>query len=97
MGWMWLVNEVLQASPAATAGIQPGDIVLKWNGRRVKDFPRLRLLVARTKPGEEVKVLVLRGGEPRSFSVTVDKRPEHVEPMEVPAPKLRKEIVPAPE
>jgi len=50
-------------SPAGAAGIQAGDIVLKWNEDTVGNSADLRRLVEKTRVGSKVKALVRRGEE----------------------------------
>jgi len=69
-----LVTEVMPGSPAEKAGLQPGDVILEWNGKRVADANDLRFLVAGTKVGSSVKVLIVREGEKRELTVTVGER-----------------------
>ena len=55
-----LVSDVIPDSPAEDAGIQPGDVILKFDGRtveRLRDFPRM---VAETEVGRAVEVQVWR-------------------------------------
>jgi serine protease Do len=64
-----------QPSPASVAGMQPGDIVRQWDGREVDDPTVLRRLVAQTKIGTRVKVIVDRGGTEVELEVAVGHRP----------------------
>lgn len=66
-----LINEVEEGTPAEEAGIQRGDIIVEVNGRPVRSANELRLRVAETPPGTEVKVQLLRGGKPRTVEVTL--------------------------
>ncbi len=71
-----LVSRVLPDSPAAAAGIKPGDIITKWNGKRVGGPAELGLQVAWSKIGEKAAATVQRGDEEVKVSVTVAQRPE---------------------
>jgi serine protease Do len=66
-----LVGDVLPDSPAAKAGLQDGDVVLKFNGKKVEDSRRLQLAVAETKPGTAVPVEIERNGQIKTLNVTV--------------------------
>ena len=70
-----LVSSVEDEGPAARAGIQPGDVILGWNGRPVDDANALPVLVARTAPGEKAKVRLWRGGKERTLEVAVGAMP----------------------
>jgi S1-C subfamily serine protease len=63
-------------SPAAVAGIQPGDVLLSWNGAAVNSALELRRQVENTKIGSRAKVIVLRGGQEVPLEVVVGQRPE---------------------
>jgi hypothetical protein len=63
------VANVMHASPAQVAGLQPGDVILSYAGERLfapSDLVRATLEV---EPGGTVPVVVLRGGEEHQFSV----------------------------
>jgi serine protease Do len=66
-------------SPAAKAGIQPGDVITKWNGRRVDDRVELILQVGREKIGSKVKLQVIRENRPIELTVEIVERPSFTE------------------
>ncbi len=70
-----LVAGIIKGSPAEKAGMQPGDVIVEWNGKKVVDEAELPLLVARTEVGSKVKLTVIRDGEKMPIEVTVDERP----------------------
>ncbi len=58
-----LIADVTDTGPAQKAGIEPGDVVIEFNGKSVatmKDFPRI---VADTEIGQKVPVKILRKGK----------------------------------
>ena len=66
-----LVRSVEAGSPADKAGVEPGDIITKFNGNaidRATDLPRM---VGSTKPGSRASITVFRRGAPRDLSITV--------------------------
>jgi serine protease DegQ len=71
-----LINGVLQNSPAAKAGIQPGDLVMQVAGHNVMDVPEMLSRVAALMPGEAVTVSVWRNGKSLALNVTPGIRPE---------------------
>jgi Do/DeqQ family serine protease len=71
-----LINGVLQNSPAAKAGIQPGDLVMQVAGQNVTDVPEMLSRVAALMPGEAVTVSVWRNGKSLALNVTPGIRPE---------------------
>jgi serine protease Do len=66
-----LVSSVTDDSPAAKAGLQAGDVILRYNGAEVTGSSQLPALVARAAPGSTAKLEVLRDGESRQFNVTL--------------------------
>ncbi|MCA5893232.1 site-2 protease family protein [Isoptericola sp. NEAU-Y5] len=60
-------------SPAAAAGLEPGDEVVRWDGTAVTSWDQLSGLIADT-PGEQVPVVVLRDGQETALTVTTAER-----------------------
>lgn len=58
-----LVAGVDDKGPAKPAGIEPGDVILKFDGKDVKDSKELPRIVGQTTVGKEVDVLILRKGK----------------------------------
>lgn len=65
------IAQVLPASPAESAGLQPGDLVVRFGDDEVKKFGDLKDLVSRRSPGDEVVVVVMRGEKSMEFSLVV--------------------------
>ena len=68
-----LVGTVSRGRPAAKAGIEPGDIILEFNGKAVKNRDELVATVVATRPGTTVPVKILRDKQERTLSITVDE------------------------
>jgi len=68
-----LVAQVTEGSPAATAGIEPGDVITTYDGKTVKDSAALPTLVAGTEIGREVPVGLVRNGAAKTVDVKVAK------------------------
>ena len=58
-----LVAGVDDKGPSKPAGIEPGDVILKFDGKDVKDSKDLPRIVGQTAVGKEVDVLILRKGK----------------------------------
>lgn len=71
-----LIEGVKPDSPAERAGLQMDDIILKYGGERVDDIQVLQSMVAHTKPGTKVDIVVWRDGKEMTIPVTVEKQPE---------------------
>ncbi|MBD3232503.1 MAG: Do family serine endopeptidase [candidate division Zixibacteria bacterium] len=69
-----LVEEVIKDSPAEESGFKAGDIILRFDGKKVTDLHQFRFLVAETPPFEEVEVDVLREGKRKDLGVTLGDR-----------------------
>jgi serine protease Do len=66
-----LVSSVEKGGPAARAGIEPGDVILKLNGQPLKDSGELPVQIASLAPGTNVRVEVWRNHATREFAVTL--------------------------
>ena len=66
--------DVRDASPAAKAGLKAGDILVEFAGKEIKNLYDFTYALRAHKPGETVKVTVLRGGERLSVNVTLEQR-----------------------
>ncbi len=66
-----LVNQVNPDSPAERAGIQPGDVLVSFNGAPLSDGGHYRNQAALAKPGSRVTLGVLREGRSLTLSVEV--------------------------
>ncbi|MGQ9897798.1 MAG: DegQ family serine endoprotease [Acidobacteriota bacterium] len=71
-----VITDVAADSPASRAGLQPGDVILEFNGQPVRDLRTLRLTVAQTPPGTTVQLRILRNKTPRDVSAKLDELPE---------------------
>jgi len=67
-----LVNDVTPGSAAELAGIEPGDVILAFDGEEIDSSGDLPPLVGSNPPGTEADVLVSRNGEMETFTVTLD-------------------------
>ena len=69
-----LVQSVVEGAPAARAGVRHGDIVLRVDGRKIRETRDLIDYVSSRGPGESVELEVLRGGERQVKRVTLAER-----------------------
>jgi serine protease Do len=68
-----IVSTVARGSAAAKGGIEPGDVIVDFNGHAVTKSDDLVKNVISTKPGSQVAVKVLRNKQERTLTVTVDE------------------------
>ena len=72
------VMQVVQGTPADQAGLQPGDVIQKVNGKDVtKDADAVAAIKA-TKPGQSVALQVWSGGVKKLVDVKVTERPPDI-------------------
>jgi serine protease Do len=71
-----LVNGVEKGGPAEKAGVETGDIILRFDGKQVAASSDLPRIVGSTKPGSKVPMQVWRKGQMRDVSVTVGEIPD---------------------
>jgi S1-C subfamily serine protease len=69
-----VVMQVETPSPAAEAGIQPGDIITSFNSRDTATAEELIAALRGLKPGDRVQLTVLRGAETQQITLTVAER-----------------------
>jgi serine protease Do len=67
-----LVNDVTKGSAAEKAGIEPGDVILKFDGTTVEAWSDLPPLVGSNPPGTKADVLISRNGKEKKVTVTLD-------------------------
>jgi serine protease Do len=66
-----VVGNVEEGSPAAKSGLEPGDVILKIDGRPVEGSADLSRTIRALKPGTRVTLGVLHAGKPRDLNVVV--------------------------
>jgi S1-C subfamily serine protease len=74
------VGGVIDNGPADRAGLQEGDLIVEIADRPVRDPDDVSALVNSRRPGDEVRVVVERGGERRTLTVTLGEQPEQANP-----------------
>ncbi|UCE78836.1 MAG: DegQ family serine endoprotease, partial [Nitrospiraceae bacterium] len=71
-----LVGDIAKGSPAEKAGIKRGDIILEFNGKKVKDVGALKNMVAKAGIGDELPVTIMREGKKQSLKVVISELPK---------------------
>ena len=72
-----LVNDVVPNGPAAKGGLKRGDVIVKFNGKKIVSVGSLPKQVAAVEPGKSVKVEIVRDGYKKLLDVTIDKMKEN--------------------
>ncbi|BDE69997.1 S1C family serine protease [Delftia sp. WSY_4] len=70
-----IITGVLQAGPAAQAGMRPGDVIVQVGDKPIRNVSELLTAVAALKPGEAAKFDVRRGEGPVELQITPGLRP----------------------
>jgi serine protease Do len=70
-----LVSDVSRDSPAAHAGLERGDVIVKFNGQPVDEPAVLRNAVAEQSVGSRANLEVIRDGRERNIAVTIGEQP----------------------
>ena len=73
-----LVAQVMDDSPAMAAGMEPGDVVLTFNGVDIRTSSQLPHVVGLIAPGSKVRAEVMRDGKRKNLRVTVGELPDEV-------------------
>lgn len=71
-----LVANVMADSPAAEAGIERGDVIVKYDHRPVREFTDLRQMVTTTEVDDTVPIAVIRNGEEKILNATIRELPD---------------------
>ena len=72
------VQVVGPGTPAAKAGLQPGDVIISFDGKDVADYQSLEAMLAKTKPNQKVRLSFLHNGKKTDTSVTLTRIPLEV-------------------
>ncbi len=78
-----LVNRVMEDSAAGKGGMKRGDVIIKIGDRKVEDVRDLQEVVAKTKPGKKVKVVVIREKKEVPLTIKLGEMPEPTEEARV--------------
>ncbi|NYF97507.1 S1C family serine protease [Janibacter cremeus] len=68
---------VIPGSPADKAGIEPGDVIVEMDGRRISDLDQLVVRIRAEAVGDKVTLKVLRDGDERELTMTLEAAEEN--------------------
>jgi serine protease Do len=77
-----LIAGVEEKGPAKPAGIEPGDVVVKFDGKDIKEPKDLSRVVADTAVGKEVDVVIIRKGQEQTVKVTLGRLEDTDKPVQ---------------
>jgi S1-C subfamily serine protease len=78
------VTQVTPGSPAAAAGVQTGDVLLRLDGRPLPDLFALKWFLETAELGRSYRLEILRGGDRITTALVLPTRPPH--PRRMPRP-----------
>jgi S1-C subfamily serine protease len=65
-----LVDSVREGTPASKAGLKSGDVIIEFDGERLRSTRHFTRLVRETPPGRTVKMTIMRDGSRRTLDIT---------------------------
>ncbi len=73
-----LVGDVIEGGPAGEAGIQRGDVIIEYDGKKIDEPYQLRNMVANTSPGKDVELKIIKESRTETKKVTIDEPPAEI-------------------
>lgn len=74
-----LIGGLVKDGPAKKAGLKIQDVIVEFDGVRVKNVSHLQLLVSNSEVGKEKEVVVLRGKKEKRIKVKLEELPDSIE------------------
>ncbi|MBM4128579.1 MAG: DegQ family serine endoprotease [Nitrospira sp.] len=74
-----LIGDVVEGSPAEKAGLQRGDVIIEYQGKKFDEPYQLRNMVASTAPGDVADVKIIREGRVEKKKVTIGELPSEIQ------------------
>ncbi len=83
-----LIGEVTKDSPAERGGLKRGDVIIRFDGKKVEEMNTLPPMVAETPVGKEVEIVVIRKGEEETLKVKVGELEEEARVAATAVPEI---------
>jgi serine protease Do len=74
-----LVGDVIEGSPAEKAGIQRGDVIIEYDGKKTDEPYQLRNMVANTAPGKDIDLKIIKESRIETRKVTIGEPPVEIQ------------------
>jgi len=84
-----LIADVVPGTPADKAGLRSGDVIVVFDGHKVKDVEDFRERVAATPPGKAVQMAIWRQGKETTLKAKLDELPGEIAASPHPSPQTR--------
>ena len=68
-----LITQVVEDSPAELAGIEEGDVIVKFDNKKISDTSNLRNIVSLMPPGSKSDIVIFRNGNKKILKVTLQE------------------------
>ena len=89
-----LVSQVLAGTPAEQAGLQPGDIIVSFNGREIRSSSELPPIVGTSRVEEDANIEIIRNGNLKKLKIRVAQLPkESTASSEAPRPQATPDAI----
>lgn len=89
-----LVSQVLAGTPAEQAGLQPGDIIVSFNGREIRSSSELPPIVGTSRVEEDANIEIIRNGNLKKLKIRVAQLPkESTASSEAPRPQATPDVI----
>ncbi len=73
-----LIGDVVEGGPAEEAGLQRGDVITEYDGKKIEEPYQLRNMVASTSPGTEVELKIIRNNKKETKKLIISELPEEI-------------------
>jgi serine protease Do len=83
-----LISHVAENSPAAAAGLEPGDVIVQFDGKTVVSPASFQTQVSMFQPGTKITVVVLRNGARKNLTIQLGNRSDVSSSKSIPRPTL---------
>lgn len=70
-----LVGDVVESGPAEKAGLQRGDVIIEFDGKKIEEPTQLRNMVANTPPNKEISLKIIRENTTEIKKATISELP----------------------
>ncbi len=74
-----LVGDVIEGGPAEEAGIERGDVIIEYDGKKIDEPYQLRNMVANTTPNKEVELKIIKESKTETKKVTIGEPPAEIQ------------------
>ncbi len=77
-----MVSEIVDDSAADKAGLQDGDVILEFDGKKMESHKQLTRAIRKTSPGDKIELVILRAGHEKKLTVEMGEQ-EHDVHMQI--------------